>query len=370
MKFTLSTKPLVTAANLAIINSNVTKFYHKSVMVELTATQNKLLINTEATSIISEVKLSGVGDSTEEARIFVDALTFKNLISTLKASQVELEFEDNALIVTCGKSSFSLPKLADAKDGSFTSPVELTDDVIATADLVDISKWKFIKDHQMFAKADSYTAPVYTYVWAGASGDAIVGDYNNSIFTHSNSSQMKTDCLLSETIINLVTSLPENTKIVRSGDTYVLYIAADSYEYRSQITPETESEDGLGIYNADIIKSIMEMSANIVKVDGSEIITALNQSALLTVDKNPKIEFKVDSDGVHLKDKRIDVVIPIEGTVDKPYTLSFKPSQLKPLISNSPDTLLELCPRIADDEVVGIIVGSKGYTAVLAGSEE
>lgn len=370
MKFTLSTKPLVTAANLVIINSNVTKFYHKSVMVELTATQNKLMLNTEATSIVSEVKLSGVGDSAEEARIFVDALTFKNLISTLKGSQVELEFAENALVVTCGKSSFSLPKLADAKDGAFVTPIELTEDIIAKANSVDLSKWKFIKDHQMYAKADSYTAPVYTYVWAGASGDAIVGDYNNSIFTHSVSSQMETDCLLSETIINLVTSLPENTKIVRSDDTYVLYISADSYEYRSQITPMIESEDGTGLYNAEIIKSIMVMSANTVKVDGSEIITALNQSALLTVDKEPRIDFKVDSEGVHLVDKRINVVIPVDGTVDKPYSLSFKPSQLKPLISNSPDTLLELCPRIADDEVVGIIVSAKGYTAVLAGSEE
>lgn len=369
MKFTLSTKPLVTAANLVIINSNVTKFYHKSIMVELTATQNKLLLNTEATSIVSEVKLSGVGTSAEEARIFVDALTFKQLLSTIKTAQVELEFTDNALIINCGKSSFSLPKLADAKDGSFTAPVEFSEDVIATANSVDLSKWKFIKDHQMYAKAESYTAPVYTYVWAGSSGDALVGDYNNSIFTHSKSSQMETDCLLSETIINLVTSLPENTKIVKSDDTYVLYISADSYEYRSQITPVFESEDN-GNYNAQIIMSIMEMSAETVKIDGSEIITAINQSALLTVDKNPKIDFTVDSEGLHLKDKRVNVLIPIEGTVTSSYTLSFKPNMLKSVISNSPDTQLELCPRIADDEVVGIIVHSKDYTAVLAGSEE
>lgn len=367
MKFSLSTKPLVTAANLVIINSNVNKFDHKSIMVELTATNTELKLNTETNSILSEVKLMGVGTEAF-ARAFVDAVIFKQLITSLKTTQVELEFTDGALVVTSGKSSFSLPKLADDKDGAFREPTTISAESFNTATVLDVAKWKYIKEHQLYAKAESVAIPVYTYAWVGATGDVLVGDLNNSIFTHSKSGQLDMDCLIKDTIINLFTSLPENTKILRDGDSYALYISSDSYTYRAQITPVIESEEN-GDYNAETILGIMNVE-NPIKVDGSEIITILNQSALLTIDKNPKIDMSVNAEGIHLKDKRVNATIAIEGTVDTPYSLSFKPQQLKSLISNCPNNELEVCPRLLDGEVVGIIVHTGEYTAVLAGSEE
>lgn len=367
MKFSLSTKPLVTAANLVIINSNVNKFDHKSIMVELTATNTELMLNTETNSILSEVRLMGVGTAAF-ARAFVDAVIFKQLITSLKTTQVELEFTDGALVVTSGKSSFSLPKLADDKDGAFREPTTLPAESFNTATVLDIAKWKYIKEHQLYAKAESVAMPVYTYAWVGATGDVLVGDLNNSIFTHSKSGQLDMDCLIKDTIINLFTSLPENTKILREGDSYALYISSDSYTYRAQITPVIESEEN-GDYNAETILGIMNVE-NPIKVDGSEIITILNQSALLTIDKNPKIEMTVNAEGIHLKDKRVNATIAVEGTVDTPYSLSFKPQQLKSLISNCPNNELEVCPRLLDGEVVGIIVHTGEYTAVLAGADE
>lgn len=367
MKFSLSTKPLVTAANLVIINSNVNKFDHKSIMVELTATNTELMLNTETNSILSEVKLMGVGTEAF-ARAFVDAVIFKQLITSLKTTQVELEFTDGALVVTSGKSSFSLPKLADDKDGAFREPTTLSAESFNTAAVLDVAKWKYIKEHQLYAKAESVAMPVYTYAWVGATGDVLVGDLNNSIFTHSKSGQLDMNCLIKDTIINLFTSLPENTKILRDGDSYALYISSDSYTYRAQITPVIESEEN-GDYNAETILGIMNVE-NPIKVDGSEIITILNQSALLTIDKNPKIDMSVNAEGIHLKDKRVNATIAVEGTVDTPYSLSFKPQQLKSLISNCPNNELEICPRLLDGEVVGIIVHTGEYTAVLAGAEE
>ena len=369
MKFTLSTKPLVTAANLVIINSNVNKFDHKSVMVQVTADHSHLYLNTESNSITSEIKLAGVGSENVTERIFVDALVFKSLLATIKGTQVELEFSENALLVRSGKSSFSVPAIATAKDGSFKVPAKLTETQISLAHTIDISKWKFIKEHQMYAKAESYALPVYTYAWLGKSGDVLVGDLAQSLFTHSNAGQLDMDCLVKDTIINLITSLPEDAKLVRIDDTYVLYISADSYEYRSQIVPSIESEQN-GSYNADQILDIMKLGENTVKVDGSEIITVLNQSSLLTVDKNPKITVMVDNEGMHLKDARVNAIVNIEGEVTNPYVLDFKSGMLKALISNCPDTKLDMCPRYLDGEAVGVIVHTKDYTAILAGSED
>ena len=184
MKFTLSTKPLVAAANLVIINSNINEFDDKSYMLEITADRTNLYLNTETHFIVSEVKLLGTGTEEEPARAFVDALIFKNLISTLKSAQVEIDFTPNSIVVTSGKSSFSLPMMANAKDGAFRSPLELSSEKISAADNIDLGKWKYIKKHQLYAKATSYALPVYTYVWVGKDNDVLVGDLNNNLFTH------------------------------------------------------------------------------------------------------------------------------------------------------------------------------------------
>jgi hypothetical protein len=367
MKFTLSTKPLINAVNLVIIDANISKFYHKSVMVQLTANNDTLRINTEATSICSEVRLMGVGDG-DETRVFLDASLFKKLISTIKTTQVELEFVNGGMVVHYGKSSFSLPSMADAKDGSFVEPRRVSELDMASAIDIDKAKWKFIKEHQLYARATSYSNPVYTFIWTGKNGNVIVGDLDKSLFTISKSSQLDMDCMISDTIINLLVSLPDGTKIVKDSDTYVLHVAADSYEYTSQITPRLESEQN-GFYNAEAIEGIMDTADEIITVDGSEIITALNQSSLLSLDKDPKIVFSVDAEGIHLRDRRINALIPVDGEITRNFSLTFKPEELKNFVANSPNSKIEISPRVMEDEVVGIILSVGDYKSALGGEE-
>lgn len=364
MKFSLSTKPLKAAVNLAIINSNISKFFLRSAMVQLTAYADKLLINTEANQIVSEVELKGVGDG--EASIFVDAVQFKALISTLTANQVDLLFGDNNLVIQSGKSKFTLPKMSDNNEGTFRSPELLTDDMINAATVIDHNNWKFIKERQMYAKATTFVEPVYTYVWVGADSDVLVGDEVNGVFTHSEVGQLDMDCLLTDTIINLITSLPENAKIIRTGNTYIIFIDNDSYVYRAQITPMMENAAEGIEYNADIIISIMELSDDVIEVEVDDILTALNQSALLTMDKTPKIDMLVSSNTLHLRDKRIDVEIEAVGEVSDEFAITFKTAALKSVVSSFPSGKLKLCPRRADGDIVGIILHTADLTVALA----
>ena len=364
MKFILSTKPLKTAINLVVVNANVSKFFNRSLMAEITATRDRLIINTEASALLSEATLRGTGDG-DKAVAFVDALQLKALVATLNAAQVELEFTNTSLIIHSGKSSFALPKQADESDGDFASPDVLTEDMIANANTVDGASWKFIKDHQLYAIATSYTEPVYTYIWTGADGDVLVGDSVNSLFTHSEVGQLDTNCLLRDTVVNLITSLPENAQFIRKGNTYIVFISTDSYEYRTQITPLEENEKN-GVYSSDIIISIMELGDSYIEVSASDILTALNQSALLTTDNNPKIEFSVSDGVLRLKDKRVDIEIPAKGKVDSPYSIIFKSALLKSVISNCPDDNLKIGPRETDGEIAGIIVNTPQMTSVLA----
>ena len=51
MKFTVNTKPLKNVIGLGIIRSNVSNFYKRSQVVQITATQDSLILNIEASSI-------------------------------------------------------------------------------------------------------------------------------------------------------------------------------------------------------------------------------------------------------------------------------------------------------------------------------
>ena len=110
----------------------------------------------------------------------------------------------------------------------------------------------------------------------------------------------------------------------------------------------------------------MELGDSYIEVSASDILTALNQSALLTTDKNPKIEFSVSDGVLRLKDKRVDIEIPAKGKVDSPYSIIFKSALLKSVISNCPDDNLKIGPRETDGEIAGIIVNTPQMTSVLA----
>ena len=183
MKFTVNTKALKNATDLGIIKANISKFYFRSNVVQLTATRDTLKINIEASGIKTKMLLGGSADVDEAASIIVDCAQFKALIDSIDTDVVTIEFIDNGIYVHAGSSKFAISKMLDANDVQLDEPV---DQYTATSTItIKPSNWQFVKDHQLYAIATKETHPVYTYVWVGDNTDILVGDYDSSLFTYS-----------------------------------------------------------------------------------------------------------------------------------------------------------------------------------------
>lgn len=369
-KFTVSTKPLQEAIDLCIIKANVSPTYTKSTIVQIEANGNVLSINHAANSILSSVMLKGLNEDDSYAAIMVDSMLFKQLVSTFKTPQVSFEFTENALVIHTGTSVFSLSKMLDTSEATLPVPGSFTETDVESANEIVKSDWRFIKEHQMYAKSNSYVNPVYTYVWVGENGDVLVGDYVNSIFTHSKINKFGKTCLLTDTIVNLFNNLPENAKIFPHNNTYFISVSTDGYEYVSEFTPMYESDE-TGSYNSDIIINMMNdnTSGNGVNVNVDEIITALNQAALLSKNKDSQVTFTVKENQIVISDNHVNCVIATEGINTNQFSLNFISSALKSVISNCPDTKISIRPTVNEDEIVGITITSGKLTVVLAGLE-
>lgn len=367
MNFNVSTKPLANALDLGVVNQNVSKFYQKSCLAQVTASSKELKINLEAANVLSEIRLKGSGDTDQTVTIFVDCLLLKQLVSTFDAAVTAFEFTEGGLILHSGKSKFTLPKMIDGSELELTSP---SDDEAETVIDIDKSDWKFIKEHQMYAIAMSFIHPVYTRVWVGQDGDVLVGDFDNSMFTHSKKSKLGSTCLLSDTIINLFNTLPEGAKLRKLANSYVIKVSTDGYEYMSEFKPIYESEEGVGSYNSDIILDMMvKDEANGLKVNTNVINKFLNQAALLSNSTEDTIKFTVRDGNIGLVDNNVDCKVPVEG-ITEAYEVEFKTVLLKAVISNFDEETVTISPMKQDDVVAGIIVWSKNMTVVLAGIDE
>jgi hypothetical protein len=369
LKFTVSTKPLVDSLDLGIVNANVSKFYQRSTVAQITATKTDLKINLEAASIVSEIHLKGSGDSDTKSVVFVDSLLFKQLVSTFETSTTEFEFTENGLILHSGKSKFTLPKMIDDDDVELDAP-SLADYNVQKIS-IDKSDWKFIKDYQMYAIAMSFIHPVYTRVWVGEDGQVLVGDFDNSLFTYSKKNNLNRTCLLADTIINLFNALPEGAEIAPLDKSYVVNVKTDSYEFIAEFTPEYEDEDDIGSYNSAIILNLMTTDENnTLKFDISPIKKALDQSSLLSSNSEDKIEFSVIDNQIILKDNNIESKVDVKGNDSSfNYSLQFKTESLKSVVSKLPSDTITLSPMISGEgsEVVGVVIESDGLTVVLAG---
>lgn len=377
MKFITNVKPFKTAVGLAVVKSNVSKFSTKSYLAQISIDGNELKINTESTAVLSEASVKGKGDGSS-AVILVDCLLLLDLIGTIGANipTIELEITDSALAIHYGKSTFNIPQMVDAGEMRLASPYIPTDSDMEKSDEIDVSGWKKIKDYQMFAKATSFALPQYTYVWCGDCGDVVVGDLQNSIFTHSEFGQLDTNCLLSDTIINLMMSLPPEARIVSHEDYFVISVSTDSYNYIAQFTPTYESEE-TGMYPANDIMNMMCVSDDDgISVEVADILTALNQSNILTSktssNRNSVIEFTVGKDSIRLKDDNIDCNIAGAGGPEKPYTLIFKPGLLKNVISNCPDNIIMISPIVdtENNDISGVVISCKDLDMMIGAYDE
>lgn len=373
MNFTVSTKPLQDALALGVIKSNVSKFYQKSTIAEITADRKSLKINLEAPSVISELVLKGTGDFDGPITVFVDCLTLKDLISTLDANSTTIEYTTGGIIIHSGKSKFTLPQVIEEADIELKKPSM----VPAEAQVIELSKadWKFVDDHQMFAIAMSYIHPVYTNVWVGASGDVLVGDFDNGIFTRSSKNKLGSTCLLSDTIINLFNSLPEGSHITRIGDSYLIKVTTDSFEYSAEFVPKNESDEGVGSYNSEIILGMFNTEdEKAIKVNTDKISKVLSQATLLSRNNENTIQISVNGRELVLKDDNVDCHIELDADAPENYSQKFKTVLLKDMITNMDEETIRIVPmkqsNDGQDTIVGIVSWTKNMAVVIAGVEE
>lgn len=371
MIFTTNTKPLADSLSLGVVDANVSKFYSKSCMAQVTAKGHDLIINLEANSIKSEIRLKGSSDVEGEAhRALIDSKLFKQLVGTFDTSAVKLEFTDGGIILHSGSSKFTLPNMIDVDDLSLDAP-QMPENA-GTAIDIDKSDWRFIKDNQMYAVAMSFIHPVYTMAWIGESGDVIVGDMDNGIFTNSKKGQLGTTCLLSDTIINLFNALPEGAKLFRGDDrSYIVSISTDAYQMMSQFTPKYEDDAEVGSYSAEIVLGLMQKPDSTVKVSTSAITRLLSQAALLSTSSDDKVMFTYEplTGAITLSDSKTTGDIKCTGEMTK-MSIPFKTSTLKQVIGNYSDETIEIGPTYNGDDIVGIVVWTPELTTVLAGVDE
>lgn len=367
MNFTLSTKPLADALALGVINSNVSKFYSKSCIAQITATESSLTINLEAARIVSEIVLKGKGDEVGPVSVFVDSLLFKQLVSTFETSTVTLEFADGGLILHSGKSKFTLAKMADGEELSLK---KLTNSLYVPMSVTfDKADWRFIKDRQMYAIAMAFIHPIYTRVWVGSDGGVIVGDYDNGLFTYSQKNKLNSTCLLSDTIINLFNSIPDNSKLSKVSDTkYQITVENDGFVLRAEFTPEYEDDENVGSYMSGSIISMMDTDPDsAVSVNTGVLKKFLSQADLLSTGSDATIKLGVSAGQLYLKDSNVDCNVEVAGNRDIDFSLEFKTAFLKSVIADYPDESVFIRPVYQDSEITGILVWSAELTTVLAG---
>lgn len=367
MTFTVSTKPLQDAVNLAIINSNVSKFYRKSCIVQLSANKQSLKLNVEASDIFTSVVLNGEGDEDTNSVVFVDSLLFNQLVNTFDSNAVSIKFGENGISLISGSSKFELPKLADGDDVSFAEPNNPSYD---TVDSYEIHKdvWKFVKEHQMYALATSLINPIYHRVFVGGeNGDIIVGDYDNSLFTHSEGSDIKDACLLSDTIINLFNAIPDGSKLYKFGANYVIYSVTDAYTFISEFVPRYESDENVGSYNSEIILNLMKTTDNFVSVDVAELSKYLSQVSILAKGPDVVTDMELSNNILTLQTKQSSKTVNVQDNCT-PFKAAFKTSFLQSMFNNYSGTV-NISPMEQDGETGSILVWNDKLVTVLGAVE-
>lgn len=374
MKFTVSTAPLKNVMNLGIIKSNISKFYYRSNIVQITADRDTLKLNIEAASIKTRMTLRGSGDEDAVKTVMVECLKFKNLIDSIDSEIISLEFIDGGLYVHTGTSKFAISQIIDANDAQLDEPVDNFD----TANTITItsSDWQFINDHQMFAISTSEKRPVYKNVWVGSDNAAIVGDFDASLFTYSKHGNFDSSCLIPPTLINLFTSIPEGSTIAKIDKNYVLNIETDNYSMVTEFTPKYEDDETVGSYNSEIILNILKHPENFITLDINPIIKFINQTAIVNQSDAGKITDFILGDGKLLLNNRSNSY-STEVDTDASYTVKFATAYLKSVLSNLDDDKVNVAPmkrtvpgangQPATEITIGCIFWTDDLTIVLAG---
>lgn len=368
MKFMCNTKPLVDSVSVGIINSNVSNFYKKSCILQLTASKENLKINIEAQNICTEINIPGNGSEDEESTVFIDSIKFKNLLNTLDSNTLSLEFESWGLTLRSGKSKFTLPKIIDEGEFELKSPTSIDDEKESIE--FTLEDWKFVQNKQLFALSQTFINPIYTKIWVGEGGDCLTGDMDTGVFTHSIINGLGVTCLLSDTIVRLFTSLPDNSKFIAVGDgSYIIESNNDSYKYRTEFKPMYESTDDVGEYNSDIFLTMMEHPTDYSIISSSALNKVLNQATLLSTSSNiDTVTFMVNGSNAAIIDTNMQSEFTCKGSDNLKYESEFRLPLIKKVASNFSDEIY-IAPLYQEDDVAGILMWDDSLTTILSGVE-
>lgn len=375
MKFTVSTKPFSEGLNLAIVNSNVSKFSQKSNIAQVTVKNGMLVVNLECDNVKTEIRFKGGVTEENSSIATVSCLVLKQLVSTFDSAVTVVEFDENGLILVSGRSRFVLPDIIKNTDMELDKPdMDLTH-LVSNPVPINKTNWKFVDDHQMFALSMSFVNPIYTRCWVGADSDVLVGDMDNSIFTHSSKGTLGETCLLRPDIINMFVTLPEGATIGKLSNSYIVHTNTDAYDIYSEVVPEHEDDPAFGSYNSEIIMDMMQKDMdNAIKVNTSAILKAINQSDLLsTEDKSSKALF-IDVDGsvLTVADDNVDCKVDVEGNPAIKYNIKMKAPNFKSAIANIDSDSVYISPVTNDEseELVGLMMWTDNMSILVAGADQ
>lgn len=373
MRFTVSTKPLKNVTNLGIIQANISQFYHRSGVVQITATRDILKLNIEAASIKTRMTLGGSGDSDTPASVMVECAKFKKLIDSIDNDIISIEFVAGGITVYAGTSKFSLPQVIDVSDVQLDEPA---DEYTATNTVeIKSADWQFVKDHQMYALSASEEHPVYRNVWVGEDGGVIVGDFDTGLFTYSKRGSFDTTCLLPSSLINLFTAIPEGSTVSKIGNSYILKIETDSYSMITEFTPKYESDSAVGSYNSEIIMNTLKHPDSYITLDIAPIVKFINQTSIVNQSNLDKLfDLEVNSGKLTLTNRISNYAMEVD--TDANYKVKFVTEFIKKVLANLDADTVNMAPMMrmmpgADGQPVEMAIGcifwTDNLTAVLAG---
>lgn len=372
MKFSLNTKPLKDAMNLCIINSNISKFFEKSTVVQLTASGDALRLNTQATSLISEATLKGSSEGSGECTAIVDCVLLKQLMGTIDSNEVSFDFQDNVLVVESGRSKFNVPKLLmDEDEVSLSRPAGEAEVSKSFCGELNPDEWKHVQDHQIYAVSISQIQPVYTYAWMDPKKGVLTGDPRMGTFTYVPGDLLSRTRLVSTTVVNLLSALDAGSKMYEVNDSeYVVSMHCDAFDFRSEFSVKLEDENNVGTYDSDMIfDMIFDESQGGASVSKAKISANIKQALLFSTPSDPLISLKADESGLKLVNDNVNCRVSKENGSDD-YETSFVVTDLDTVISHMDGDDLEIYPIIKDDEVFGIRVKSGDMIALLGGVDE
>lgn len=368
MRFTVSTKPLADALSLAIINANVSDYFKQSCVAQIQAYGDTLQINLEASQLCSQVKMKGTSyGSDERASILVSSLTFKALIQSFDSPTVTFEFIDDnhGLVLHSGKSKFTLAETSEY-DRDLKTPSEISD-MSKSAD-ISIADWTFVKNHQVYAVSMSYVHPAYTRIYVRDTGEVLAGDADLGIFTYSKKSNLGVSCLLQTSIVNLLTALPEGAKLIDAGDSYILVVNTDGYEFRAEMVPE--SEEIVGSYNYDIVMSTFEKDERMgSSFDVAYVYKFVKQAELLSTSSEASLDIHVDSHTIKIEGDDVDCELETQNAITEPYTVKVPSKLFKDVINNLDADSAIMYPYTSGGVIKGVIFCTDNMSAVLAAVE-